>query len=66
MVGPNVDDAVKEQQLVWNLQSRAPTTLRMLRGAKPLTREEWQSVAPPVLIITGEYVILQKMLVTIG
>jgi pimeloyl-ACP methyl ester carboxylesterase len=56
MVGPNVPDEVKVQQLVWNLQSQTPTSLRMLYGAKPLTPEEWRSIVPPTLVIAGEEV----------
>jgi|SRR5579859_5037278 pimeloyl-ACP methyl ester carboxylesterase len=58
MVGPNVPESVRTQQLVWNLQSQTPTTLRMLRGATPLAREEWATVIPPVQIIAGELVYL--------
>jgi pimeloyl-ACP methyl ester carboxylesterase len=56
MVGPNVPDKVKVQQLVWNLQSQTPTSLRMLYGAKPPTPEEWGSIVPPTLVIAGEEV----------
>lgn len=58
MVGPNVPANVRTRQLVWNLESQTPTTLRMLRGATPLTREEWATVIPPVQIIAGELVYL--------
>jgi hypothetical protein len=56
MVGPNVPERIKTQQLVWNLQSQTPTTLRMLKGAKPLTSEQWHDIVAPVLIIAGEMV----------
>ena len=56
MVGPNVSERIKTRQLVWNLQSQTPTTLRMLKGARPLSHEEWGRVIPPVLIIAGELV----------
>jgi len=55
-VGPNASEDVRIQQLVWNIQSRTPTTLRFLRGARPLTREEWGQVVAPTLIIVGEEV----------
>jgi pimeloyl-ACP methyl ester carboxylesterase len=58
MVGPNVSESIKTRQLVWNLQSQTPTTLRMLKGARPLTRDEWGQVIPPVLIIAGELVLI--------
>jgi hypothetical protein len=57
MVGSNVSDDIREQQLVWNLQSQTPTTLRMLRGVRPLTRDEWHSIVAPTLVICGEEVI---------
>jgi hypothetical protein len=57
MLGPNVSESIKTQQLVWNLQSQTPTTLRMLNGAKPLSRQEWHSIIAPTLIIVGEMVI---------
>jgi hypothetical protein len=64
MVGPNVSESIKTRQLVWNLQSQTPTTLRMLKGARPLTRDEWGQVIPPVLIIAGELVrILSSLLI---
>jgi hypothetical protein len=56
MVGPNVSESVRTRQLVWNLQSKTLTTLRMLQGATPLTREEWATVIAPVQIIAGESV----------
>ena len=57
MVGPNASEDIREQQLVWNLQSQTPTVLRMLHGAKPMTREEWHDVKAPTLIIAGEEVL---------
>jgi len=56
MVGPNVTEKIRSQQLIWNLQSQTPTTLRMLRGAKALTPDEWGSIEAPVLVISGEEV----------
>jgi hypothetical protein len=56
MVGPTVTDRIRSQQLIWNLQSQTPTTLRMLRGAKALTPKEWESIRVPILIISGEEV----------
>jgi len=56
MVGPNASDLIRAQQLVWNVQSRTPTFVRMVSGAHPLSREEWQKVKAPVLIISGEEV----------
>jgi len=56
MVGPNVSDRIKMQQLVWNLQSQTPTSLRMLYGAKPPTLEEWKNIVAPTLVISGEEV----------
>jgi len=56
MVGPNVSEDIRIQQLVWNLQSQTPTILRMLWGAKPMTREEWKDVVAPTLVIAGEEV----------
>jgi hypothetical protein len=56
MVGPNVSEDIRIQQLVWNLQSQTPTILRMLSGAKPMTREQWNEVLTPTLIIAGEEV----------
>jgi hypothetical protein len=57
MVGPNVSEDIRIQQLVWNLQSQTPTIIRMLYGAKPMSRDEWHNVKAPVLIISGEEVI---------
>lgn len=57
MVGPNVSEEVRIQQLVWNLQSQTPTILRMLHGANPMTRDEWHNVKAPTLIIVGEEVL---------
>jgi hypothetical protein len=56
MVGPNVPERIKTQQLVWNLQSQTPTTLRMLKGARPLTSGQWYDIVAPVLVIVGEMV----------
>ena len=56
MVGPNVSENIKTRQLVWNLQSQTPTSLRMLNGATPLSPEEWGRVIPPILIVAGELV----------
>jgi hypothetical protein len=57
MVGPDVSKEVRTQQLVWNIQSRTPTTLRMLAGAQPMTREEWKHISVPILVISGEKVL---------
>ena len=57
MVGPNVSDDIRSQQLVWNIQSRTPTMLRMLLGAKPMTKEQWGQVIAPTLVISGEEVV---------
>jgi pimeloyl-ACP methyl ester carboxylesterase len=56
MVGPNVSDDIRKQQLVWNLQSQTPTSLRMLYGARPPTPGEWHSLVMPTLVIAGEEV----------
>lgn len=56
MVGPNVSEQVKLQQLAWNLQSRTPVAARMVAGAAPPTKEEWQSITAPILVIAGEEV----------
>jgi hypothetical protein len=57
MVGPNASEDIRKQQLVWNIQSQTPTILRILHGAKPMTREEWHDVKAPTLIIVGEEVL---------
>jgi pimeloyl-ACP methyl ester carboxylesterase len=56
MVGLNASEDVRIQQLVWNIESQTPTTLRFLRGAKTLAREEWSQIVEPILIIVGEKV----------
>jgi hypothetical protein len=58
MVGPNVSEEVRTQQLVWSLQSQTPAILRMLHGAHPMTRDEWRNVKAPILVIAGEKVFL--------
>jgi len=58
MVGPNVSEDIRFKQLMWNLQSQTPTILRMLSGARPLTKEEWHDVVAPILVISGEEVSL--------
>ena len=65
MVGPNVSDDVRAQQLVWNLQSQTPTTLRMLYGAHPMTRDEWHNIMAPTLVIAGEEVFRFRSLVNV-
>lgn len=62
MVGPNTSEDVRTQQLVWNLQSKTPSTLRMIHGAHPMTRDEWHSIKAPTFIIAGEEVFLIKFL----
>jgi hypothetical protein len=62
MVGPNVSEDIRRQQLVWNLQSQTPTIQRMLSGAKPMTREEWHNVGAPTLVIVGEEVVIFRIL----
>src|SRR5436190_22112432 len=57
MVGRNASEDIRKQQLVWNLQSQTPTVLRILYGAKPMTREKWHDVKAPTLIIVGEEVL---------
>lgn len=57
MVGLNVSEDIRMQQLVWNLQSQTPTIIRMLYGAKSMSRDEWNNVKAPVLIISGEEVV---------
>lgn len=64
VVGSDVSDDIRAQQLVWNMQSQTPTTLRMLNGAMPMTREEWHSLQVPVLIILGEEVTLRSLQLT--
>jgi hypothetical protein len=61
MVGPNVSKDIRTQQLIWNLQSQTATALRVLRGAKSLTREEWQSIIAPTLVIVGEEVLARSV-----
>jgi hypothetical protein len=56
MVGPNVSDKIRMQQLAWNLQSQTPTSLRTIYGANPPTPEEWHSIDTPTQIIAGEEV----------
>lgn len=65
MVGPNVSEDIRSQQLVWNLESQTPTTLRMLRGIKLMTPEEWSNVKAPTLVITGEEVHSMNMSVNL-
>ena len=57
MVGDNASDDIRAQQLIWNVQSRTPATLRMLRGAQPLDPEEWRKIVVPTLIVVGEEVL---------
>ena len=66
MVGRGASEDIRIQQLVWNLQSQTPTTLRMLYGAHPLTRDEWFKVTAPTLIIAGEEVVPHRRHLTAG
>jgi len=66
MLGARASNSIREQQLIWNLESQTPTILRMLHGLQMPTFEQWRSIQCPTLIICGEEVILIADGLTIG
>ena len=55
-LGSNPSGAVKQRQMLWNLQSESRTFQNFVRGMRLLKAEEWGSLHQPVTLIAAECV----------
>lgn len=51
MVGKNASEGVRRLQLRFNQESRTPVWLRMVSGVRLPSREDWQAVRCPILLL---------------